>query len=736
MSLANPANTTISSIIDQALKDHAEGRQQQAMTGFQTVLQHDSGNVVALYMLGAMHSEREQYQAALQYLNHAIAVNGQFAQSYQARSVIYSKLGHYKSAFHDTQTALRLDPQLEDARKNYDTLQLLAENTAPSKASAVLPIKATTKVTPRANPLSLVELIEQTNRASTHMEMEQTIRHFQDFLINGEASQAHLALFSIGVLHHKLNRNHDAEAYFRHALLIKPDFFACHLNLGLLLERNNRTEQAVTQWELALQLPAIDLPEHHDDKLKITTNLGRLLEVLNDYERAENALREALRLDPDNGPVLHHWIHLRQKQCRWPITEGLNRPDADVLASASPIAMLGLSDDPAAQLAAGRHFVKTKVESHPRMVPFRHDYGHQKLRIGYLSSNLSMHAVSLLTVELYETHDRNLFETHAFCWSPEDGTAFRQRVKSAFDHVHAVGGLTDEQTAELIRSKEIDIIVDLQGLTSGARPNIVARGPAPVQVAYLGYPGPSALPYVDYIVADSFIMPPELCPHFTEKPLYLPGLFQVSDRKRQISAVPPRSQFGFDEGDFIFCAFNNNHKFTPELFGSWMRILRATPHSVLWLLEDNQWSKANLLAAAAAHGVAKQRLRFAGRITPADYLARFAVADLFLDTMPYNAGTTANDALWAGLPLLTLSGHTYVSRMAGSLLKSIGLDELIAFDTGQYEKTAIRLANNPHEIKTLRDQLHQAKEQGKLFNTDRFTREFEAALQAALKGQD
>lgn len=723
--MANPANTMISTLIDRALKDHEAGRQEQAMAGFQTVLQHDSGNVVALYMLGAMHSEREQYQAALQYLNHAIAVNEKFAQSYQARSVIYSKLGHYKSAFHDTQTALRLDPHLEDALKNYETLQLLAENTASSKASKVLSTKP--------NPASIVDLIEQTNRASSVQQMEQTIRLFQDFLLNGEATQAHLALFSIGVLYHKLNKNHDAEAYFRHALLLKPEFFACHLNLGLLLERNNKSEQAVVQWELALQIPAIDLPEHSDDKLKITTNLGRLLEVLNEYEKAENALREALRLDPDNGPVLHHWIHLRQKQCRWPITEGLDRLEKDVLANASPIAMLGLSDDPSAQLAAGRHFVETKVETYPRMVPFRHDYGHKKLRIGYLSSNLSMHAVSLLTVELFETHDRNHFETHAFCWSNEDGTAFRKRVKKAFDHFHPVGALTDEQTAELIRSSEIDIVVDLQGLTSGARPNIVARGPAPIQVAYLGYPGPSALPYVDYIVADRFIMPPELCAHFTEKPLYLPTLFQVSDRKRAISEVPPRSQFGFDEGDFIFCAFNNNHKFTPELFESWMRILRATPHGVLWLLEDNQWSKANLLAAAAAHGIPKHRLRFAGRITPSEYLARFAVADLFLDTMPYNAGTTANDALWAGLPLLTLSGHTYVSRMAGSLLKSIGLEELVTFDTEHYENVAIRLAKNPHEINSLREKLYSAKQQGKLFNTDTFTREFEVALQAVLK---
>ena len=723
--MANYVNSKISSMIDQALKDHDAGLHNDAMTGFKSVLKIDPTNIVSLYMLGALHSEREQYQTALQYLNKAIAGNHKFAQSYQARSVIYSKLGQYKLAFADTKTALSLDPHMEEARKNYDTLEMLATNTTPTIEIPNAPIKT--------NALNLVALIEKTNHANSRKQIEETISQFQDFLLQDGSGQIHLAIFSIGVLQHKLNRHHDAEAYFRHALFMKPDFFACHFNLGLLLERCNRNEEAVAQWELALQIPDINLPENSDDKLKITTNLGRLLEILNVYDKAEAALRNALRVDPDNGPVLHHWIHLRQKQCSWPITEGLDRPDADVLANASPIAMLGLSDDPAAQLNAGRHFVETKVETHSRMVPFKHDYGHQKLRIGYLSSNLSMHAVSLLTVELFETHDRQKFEIHAFCWSPEDGTSFRNRVLSAFDQVHRVGDLSDQQTAELIRSHEIDIIIDLQGLTSGARPNIVARGPAPVQVAYLGYPGPSALPYVDYIVADSFIMPTELCQHFTEKPLYLPTLFQVSDRKRQISEVPPRSHFGFDETDFVFCAFNNNHKFTPELFGSWMRILRACPHSLLWLLEDNQWSKANLMTAAAAHGIGKDRLRFAGRITPADYLARFAVADLFLDTMPYNAGTTANDALWAGLPLLTLSGHTYVSRMAGSLLKSIGLDELITFDPSQYEKTAIRLAQNPHEIKRLRERLLKAKTSGDLFNTDRFTREFEAALLSALK---
>ena len=727
--MAKNTKKMLTDLLEQALADHAAGKIEQSINGFKTVLHNDARNVVALYMLGAICSENGQLQVALQYLNHAISINNQFAPSYLARSIVSSKLGNYKSAFIDTQTALKLDPELESAKKNYETLKVLAEQQAGLNSPGPAPLQIHA-----GKPVArgIVELIEQSGRVVTAQQKEQLIQNFQDYLRNPDQNTAHLALFSIAVLHHDLGKNIDAEAYFRQALRLKDDFFICHLNLGLLLERINRATEAIEQWELACNNPNINKAEARDDKLKIMTNLGRLLEILNEYERAEAALLEALKLDPDNGPVLHHWLHLRQKQCRWPVAHGLNRTETELLACASPIAMLGLSNDPAAQLIAGRHFVETKVENHPRMVPFRHKYKHERLKIGYLSSNLNMHAVSLLTVELFETHDRNQFEVHAFCWSPEDGTPFRQRVKNGFDLVHAVGGMSDEQVAHLISSLEIDIIVDLQGLTSGARPNIVARGPAPVQIAYLGYPGPSALPYIDFVVADPFIMPPELCEHFTEKPLYLPGLFQVSDSKRHISPIPSRAHFGLKDEDFVFCAFNNNHKFTPEMFESWMRILRATPHGILWLLEDNQWSKANLLQAAFAHGVAPERLSFAGRIAPADYLARFAVADLFLDTMPYNAGTTANDALWAGLPLLTLSGNTYASRMAGSLLRSIGLETLITFNHRDYEETAIRLANNSHEINELREKIALAKQTQNLFNTQKFTREFEAALKEVL----
>lgn len=338
-----------------------------------------------------------------------------------------------------------------------------------------------------------------------------------------------------------------------------------------------------------------------------------------------------------------------------------------------------------------------------------------------------MHAVSFLTVELFETHDRSRFEVYGFCFSPNDHSPHMQRVIQAFDHYLPVGHLTDEQIGDLIQSHEIDILFDLQGLTAGARPPIVAQGAAPIQIAYLGFPGPSGLPYVDYVVADPFIFPEELKPHFTEQPLYLKTLFQVSDSKRFPSSGKARADFAVPDDAFLFCAFNNNFKITPEVFETWMRILRRTPETLLWLLSDNEWAEDNLRRAARAHGISPERLIFAPRVAP-DYLARFAVADVFLDTFPYNAGTTATDALWSGLPILTCSGRTYVSRMAGSLLNSAGLQGFITGSLAEYEEKAVQLANHPEILHQARLSLQRQRQSGELFNTQRFTRELEEAL--------
>jgi predicted O-linked N-acetylglucosamine transferase (SPINDLY family) len=357
-----------------------------------------------------------------------------------------------------------------------------------------------------------------------------------------------------------------------------------------------------------------------------------------------------------------------------------------MMEGTSALAMLSASADPAMQLAAAKRFVNEKINAAVAPLTGAHGYGHNRLRIGYLSSDFCSHAVSILTAELYELHDRSKFEVYAFSWSREDGSPIRARVVKAMDHYIRIDKLSDEQAARTIRAHEIDILVDLHGLTLGARPQILAYRPAPVQLTYLGFPGSTGLPGVDYVIADEFLITPEMTEHFTEKPLYLPDCFQINDRQRAIAPKPTRASVNLPEDAFVFCSFNNNFKFTPDLFEVWMNILRRVPNSVLWLVADYPEVRENLFRYAEQAGIDRNRLIFNTRAVPAEYLARYQLADLFLDTFPFNAGTTASDALWAGLPLLTCAGQTFSSRMAGSLLRAVDLPQLITHSFADYEE--------------------------------------------------
>jgi predicted O-linked N-acetylglucosamine transferase (SPINDLY family) len=362
-------------------------------------------------------------------------------------------------------------------------------------------------------------------------------------------------------------------------------------------------------------------------------------------------------------------------------------------------------------------------------VPSRDRSTDARIRIGYLSGDLHTHAVGLLTAELFELHDRSRFEIWAFDWTAESNQPQRQRILKAVDQHVRLAGVDDHTAARLIAQAGIDVLVDLQGLTNGARPAILGHRAAPVQLSYLGLPGTSALPGVDWILADRFVMPPALLPYCTEQPVYLPRCYQVSDRQRSVAPTPPRSQYGLPEDAFVFCSFNNNHKFTAEMFGAWLRIVQAVPGSVLWLLADNDTARSNMLAAADAAGVARERLMFAPRVPPADYLARFALADLVLDTFPYNAGTTASDALWMGTPILTRSGRTYISRMAGSLLHAVGLPDLVTESLTDYEKLAITLGRTPARVASYKRYLAEHARSSPLFDVPQIVRDIETAFE-------
>ena len=585
-----------------------------------------------------------------------------------------------------------------------------------------------------AGQLAPLELISLADRLLAAQRCAEVAALYECWLAHAASPIDHVVEFNLGFALTQLGRLADAEAAYRRAIAREPGFAQARFNLATTAERLGRSAEAIATWE-AMLAERVVTPEATRELYVLTcNNAGRALEQARELERAEALLRESLRVDPQQPHAIQHFVHLRQKQCAWPVFEALpGLSHADLVRGTSPLALLSASDDPGLQLAAAQRFVRERVNQRvPALAPAG-GYAHAKLRIGFLSSDFCLHAVSLLTVELLELLDRSRFEVHGFCWSRDDGSALRARVLRAFDRYVPIGALDDAGAAQAIRQSEIDVLIDLQGLTSGARPGILAFRPAPVQMTYLGFPGTTALPCVDYVIADRFLIPDEETPLFSEAPLYLPHAFQCSDRQRPVGARPTRAACGLPDDAFVFCSFNNTYKLGEDVFAAWLRILERAPGSVLWLLADNRWAEANLRARIAASALDPARVIFAGRAAPPDYLARYQVADLFLDSYPFGGGTTANDALWMGLPLLTRTGRTFASRMAGSLLSGLGLPELITTSPGEYEARAVEIASKPRLAASLKARLAAARERSPVFDMPGFVRGFEAAIAAKAK---
>ena len=576
--------------------------------------------------------------------------------------------------------------------------------------------------------LPFADLLEQTAQLEAEGYPQLSAVLYQTWLNRNASPYAHAGYFNLGATLTNLGDQPAAEASYRRAIAIAPEFVHPHLNLGLILERNGKLDEAISEWRWIEQNSPRDA-SNLAVVVSALNNLGRVLESRKQLKEATAYLGQSLALQPDQPDALHHWVFLRAKQCMWPVYDEIPGVSRDAMVRAtSALAMLGIQDDPAEQLAAAKRYVDKKLAKGLPRLASPDGYRHSKIRIAYLSSDFCLHPVSLLTAQLFELHDRDKFEVYGFCWSPEDGSSTRQRVKSAMDHFIRINAISDEQAARLIRSHEIDILVDLQGQTAGARADILGHRPAPIQITYLGLPATTGFPEIDYVIADRFLIPPESAHHYSETPLYMPNVYQVSDRKRAVGVKPTREDCGLPAQGFVFCSFNNSFKYTPDVFRVWMNLLKRVPGSVLWLLADNQWAEENLRREAASSGIGADRLVFAGRVSPENYLARFQVADLFLDTYPFNAGTTANDCLWMGCPILTLTGQSFASRMAGALLSAAGLPELITGKLVDYEETAVALAGDDARCRRLREHLDQARKTGPLFDTPRFVRDLELRL--------
>jgi predicted O-linked N-acetylglucosamine transferase (SPINDLY family) len=579
----------------------------------------------------------------------------------------------------------------------------------------------------RSGGMALSDLMNSAQVMSQGGRSQDAATLYETWIAHTVSPLLHVACFNWGTVLGAIGQHAEAEKAYLRALAISPGFMQARLNLGHQLEHLGRPAEAIAQWHIVVDQPDAAEELH----LHALNNMARLHEQQRNYDQAELAMRASLERKSTQNDVIQHYVHLRQKKCAWPVYEPVGAlTHNQMLLGTSVLAMLGASDDPAMQLLAAQRFVSERTPK-PPAVPF-HQGGPKregKIRIGYLSGDLHMHAVGLLSVELLELHDRERFDIYAFSWSRDDGTPLRARIRKAIDHYVPIGGLDDATAARVIAQHGIDILVDLQGLTSGARPAIVGMRPAPVQVSYLGLPGTCALPGVDWILADRFVMPLELQPYMTEKPIYVPHCYQVSDRQREVAPMPKRADYGLPEDAFVFCSFNNTFKFTEAVFRSWMRILKQVPHSVLWLLADNEWALANMQREADAHGISRDRFIMAPRVAPPEYLARFQLADVMLDTFPYNAGTTASDALWMGLPIITYSGRTYISRMAGSLLTNVGLPDLVTFSLEDYERLAVQLGNNPLRVASYKRYLAEHGRESKLFDVPGLVKDIETEFE-------
>ncbi|GJJ05285.1 hypothetical protein RugamoR64_58230 [Duganella rhizosphaerae] len=581
--------------------------------------------------------------------------------------------------------------------------------------------------------LPITELIGIAGLLTARGRPEQAVALYQLWIRHADTPLLHAAWYNLAVLQMQGGDQRSAEQSYRRALEIQPRFIEAYLGLGALMERRRSPEEALDTWYEALDL--LDPAAANAGKLQIQllNNIGRVADGRRRRHEAEEALSRSLQLDPRQPLVAAHWVRLRQQQCAWPVLAPLPGLDEEqLLATAAAPATLSASDDPAVQLAAARRHVAIHVAPGAAPLADIAGYTHRKLRVGYLSPDSCPHSA-----ELYALHDRSLVEVYGFCWDEEDNSALRLRIVQGLDHHLRIAGSSDLQAAQLIRAHEIDILVDLHGLHAGGRPGIQALRPAPVQIAWPGYPATTSLDGVDHVLADAYVLPQQLAPYFSEQPLYLPDTFQIVDRQRKPGRRPARARlrnaYGLPPKGFIFCCFSDSDKLAPPQFASWMRILLRVPDSVLWLAADSEQARDNLRVAALRHGVASERLCFADP-EPEHDLLRCQAADLFLDTLPFNAAGQACDALQAGLPLLTCSGRSYASRTSGSLLHAAGLPELVTHSLQAFEDAAVRLACAPQQLAALRRRLSGQRKSSALFDTPRFVRNLEQAYLRVARG--
>ncbi len=691
-------------VFQQAASFHEQGRLWEAEQLYNRVLRADMRHFGALCRLGVMRLQQSRFEEAAGLFRRALKADKGSADAHQGVAFALTGLERFEEAVRHYERALALRPGFAEAHNNLGhALQRLGRLEA-----AIAQYEAALGLNPayaeaRNNLGNALHLLGRNHGAIAHYE--------QAIAIRPDYAEAH---WNWGNALRSLGRPEEAIAQYEKALVLKPNYAEAYNSLGNILRMLARSEEAAAQYRKALAARP-----HYADAY---VNLGAALRALGREEEAIADYDRALAIRPNDCNALSG---------RGDTLAKLKRHNEALVTAGKfrePFTLLGYCSDPSLQLACAKTYIRHKVPELPPRLWTGAIWRNEKIRIAYLASGFHGHPTAYLTAGLIELHDRSRFDVFGISVGPDDGSEIRARLVRAFDQFHDVRSKNDREVAALIHDLKIDIVIDRSGYTANARPEILACRPAPIQVSYIGFPGTLGADFYDYVIADRIVLSFDQQKFYIENIVHLPDSYLVTDSKLAIAAATPaRQQAGLPEHGFVFCCFNNNYKITAPVFDVWMRLLHRVDGSVLWLLRENPVAEANLRKEAAARGIDPARLRFAERLKIDEHLARHRLADLFLDTLPYNAHTTASDALWAGLPLITCCGQAFAGRVAASLLNAIGLPELVTYGLAEYEALVLRLATDPSLLRSLREKLRQNRRIYPLFDTDRYRRHIEAA---------
>ena len=707
----NPNYAEASLALGNALKQ--QGKLDDAMASYRSAIQVRHDYAEAHNNIGALLQMQGRLDEAASAYREAVALKPAYAEAlFNLGAVLHQKheLDAAEAAY---RRALALDPAIAVVHNNLGTV--LKDRRLPDEALAAfdkaIALRADYAEAFYNRGTVLQELFKWEEALAAYAEAARLRKNYAD------------AISNTAIVLQELGRAGEAIELCRHLLdRIPAHADACN-NMGTALLADRRPREALAAFEAALsQRP--DFPEAF-------YNLGNAQRELGDLREAIAAYQHALHLRPDDPDAFSQLVYHRAQACDWDDYERDQETLVDKVRQGirvPPFYLLSTPASAADQLLCAQRWIGP-IQPPPHTV-FDHKPApaRDRIRLGYLSGDFHQHATAQLMAELFERHNRDRFEVIAYSYGPDDHSPMRARLRSAFDRFFDVRALSHHDVAKRIHADQVDILVDLKGYTHHARPAIMAYRPAPVQVSYLGYPATMGADFIDYIVVDPVVVPTSQQRFFSEKLVHLPCSFQANDRGRKVATVrTSRGDCGLPAAELVLCSFNNSYKISPAFFDIWMRVLHAVPGSVLWLLEANRLVKANLRSEAEKRGVDPDRLIFAPVVSSAEHVERHRHADLFLDTLPCNAHTTASDALWAGLPVLTCSGDTFAGRVAASLLTAVGMPELMTGSLEQYERTALALARDPQRLIALRRKLQENRPTCSLFDLPKLTGNIEAA---------